>query len=58
MSNKNSDTLLLILIMIAAYIIYKTLFADIKDVYRCGNCKGIIIGKPENCRWCNDKIDW
>lgn len=29
-----------------------------KEIYRCGNCNGVIVGKPKYCRWCHVEIDW
>ncbi len=29
-----------------------------KEIYRCGNCTGVIVGRPLNCPWCKVQINW
>lgn len=46
-------------IVVGLYILFKMIApSKNKEVFRCGNCGGAIVGRPESCRWCHSKIDW
>jgi hypothetical protein len=67
MANQKSGTNPLIklgAIGVGAYLLYKILKPanrtedSPKEIYRCGNCTGVIVGRPLNCPWCGVQIDW
>lgn len=49
---------------VTLYLIYKILKPPTKPedtpkhIYRCGNCTGVIVGRPSNCPWCRIQLDW
>lgn len=60
-----TDTLIKLgAIGVGLYLIYKMLSPpqpdaqNSKELFRCGNCGGAIVGRPKNCAWCHVQIDW
>lgn len=45
---------------VGLYILYKILSPNEpnKEIYRCYNCNGVIVGKPDSCRWCHVEFNW
>lgn len=45
---------------VGLYVLYKLLVPSetSKEIYRCGNCNGVLIGRPDYCRWCHVELDW
>jgi hypothetical protein len=46
-------------VVVGLYILIKLLIpSKSKEVFKCGKCGGVIVGRPESCRWCHSEIDW